>query len=291
MELGLYLGCLIPTEQYAYELSIREVFPKLGVELKDIQGPTCCGAPLRNINMSLTMYLSARNLALAEKQDLDILAPCPYCHQALTRTMAVLDENQELREKVNSHLADEDMRYQGNVKLYHVLDLLHDVVGVEKIKEEVEKPLEGTNIAANYGCHLIRPNGLERPDDSEDPQKMESLLRAIGMDSEDYVEKLDCCGAHVMVNEPESALTKTGQKLEAVQERGFHGMATMCPWGQRMFDSKQEDAAATVGASLELPVLYYTQLLGIAMGISPSDLGIELNLSPIHKIEHLEVEE
>lgn len=282
---------MIPTEQYAYELSIRKIFPELGVELEDIKGPTCCGAPLRNINMSLTMYLSARNLALAEKQGLDILVPCPYCHQALTRTMAVMDENKELKEKVNSRLSEEDLRYEGDVRLYHVLDLLHDVIGVEKIKEEVEKPLEENKIAAHYGCHLIRPNDIDRPDDSENPQKMEELLEAIGIDTEDYVEKLDCCGAHIMVNESESALTKTGQKLEAIQEKGFDGMATMCPWGQRMFDSKQEDAAETVGASLELPVLYYTQLLGIAMGIPTSDLGLEFNLSPVNKIESLQVEE
>lgn len=291
MKMGLYLGCLIPTEQYAYELSIREVMPKLDIELVDLQSQACCGAPLRNINMSLTMYLSARNLALAEKQGLDLFTPCPYCHKAMTRTMAVLDNNDELRENVNSRLADEDLEYEGKVKLYHTLDLLHDVIGIDKIKDAVEKPIEETKIAAHYGCNTIRPHDLPRPDDSENPQKMEALLEAIGIDTEDYVEKLDCCGAHIMVNESESALTKTGQKLEAVQDRGFDGMATICPWGQRMMDSKQESAADTVGASIDLPVLYYTQLLGIAMGIEPSKLGLELNLSPIHKIESLGVEE
>ncbi len=291
MKMGLYLGCLIPTEQYAYEMSLREVFPRLGVELVDIQGPTCCGAPLRNINMSITMYLSARNLALAEKQGVDLYTPCPYCHQALTRAMHVLDENKELRKKVNSRLEEEGLKYDGNLKLYHTLDLLHDVIGVDKIKEAVEKPIDDTKIAAHYGCHTIRPNDIPRPDDSENPQKMENLLEAIGIETEDYVEKLDCCGAHIMVNEPESALTKTGQKLDAVQKRGFDGMTTICPWGQRMFDSKQESAADTVGTSLDLPVLYYTQLLGIALGISPSKLGLGLNLSPVHKIESLGVKE
>lgn len=291
MKLGLYLGCLIPTEQYAYEISIRKVLPRLDVDLIDLDDPSCCGAPLRNINMSLTMYLSARNLALAEKEDVDILAPCPYCHKALTRVADVLENNLELREKINSKLGEEGLRYEGKGRLYHPLNLLHDEVGVEAIEEQVENPIEKTKIAAHYGCHLIRPNDIPRPDDSENPQKMERLLEAIGAETDDYVEKLDCCGAHIMVNESESALTKTGQKLEAIQEQGFDGMSLMCPWGQRMFDTKQENAAQTVGASLEVPVLYYTQLLGIAVGMEPSELGLELNLSPIDKIETLGVEE
>lgn len=280
-KIGLYLGCLIPTEQYAYELALREVLPELGVELADVDNVACCGAPLRHINLSLTMYLSARNLALFEKEELDILAPCPYCHQALSEAKHVLDNNRELREKINKYLEGEELSYKGTGELFHVLDLLHDKVGVDKIKELVTSPLEGKNIAAHYGCHLIRPNDIPRPDHSENPQKLETLLKTIGAKSDYYNEKLDCCGAHIFVNESESALTKTGQKLEAVQEHGFHAMTDLCPWGHRMFDAKQETAGKTVGTSLSVPVLYYVQLLGLAMGKDASSLGLDLNLSPV----------
>ena len=283
-KIGLYLGCLIPTEQYAYELAIREVLPEFGLELMDIQGPACCGAPLRHINLSLTMYLSARNIALFEKEGLDILAPCPYCHQALSEVKDVMKKNPELKAKLNSYLKEEGLEYKGTNKHHHLLDLLHDEIGIDKIKEQIKESLEGLNIAAHYGCHLIRPNDIPRPDHSENPQKLETLLKAIGAKSDHYNEKLDCCGAHIFVNEQESALTKTGQKLEAVQKHGFDGMTTMCPWGQRMFDAKQDSAGQTVGASLSVPVIYYIQLLGLAMGKEPEKLGLHLNKSPVDKL-------
>jgi len=282
--IGLYLGCLIPTEQYAYEMAIREVLPDFGMELVDVEGVACCGAPLRHINLSLTMYLSARNIALFEKDDLDMLAPCPYCHQAVSETKHVLDGNPELRKNVNAHLKEEGLTYRGTLRHYHLLDLLHDIVGVDRIKEKAKVSLEGLNIAAHYGCHLIRPNDIPRPDDSENPQKMETLLEAIGAKSDYYNEKLDCCGAHILLNESESALTKTGQKLQAVQKHGFSGLATMCPWGHRMFDSKQDSAAQTVGGSLDVPVIYYIQLLGLAMGKDPASLGMNLNRSPVDRL-------
>lgn len=288
MELALYLGCLIPTEQYSYEMSIREVLPELGVDLVDIGDFSCCGAPLRNINRSLTMYLSARNLALAEREGLDILAPCPYCHQALTRAQQVLKDNDELKENVNGNLEKEGLEYRGETELFHLLDLLHDEIGVDEIEEHVEEPLDDLKIATHYGCHLVRPNDIPRPDDSENPQKLEDLLRAIGADTEDYVEKLNCCGAQIMVNHSESGLTKTGQKLQAVQEHGFEGLTTTCPWGHRMLDTKQDSAAKTLGEDLDVPVVYFIQLIGVTMGIDEKKLGLELNLSPIDKIGLIE---
>ncbi|MFP3871791.1 MAG: CoB--CoM heterodisulfide reductase iron-sulfur subunit B family protein [Candidatus Natronoplasma sp.] len=287
-KLGLYLGCVIPTEQYAYEMSIREVLPRFDIKLTDLDEATCCGAPLRNINLFTTMYLSARNMALCEKEGIDLYAPCPICHLALTEAKEKLEENQELKDKINSKLEEEDLRYEGTTELYHTLDLLHDVIGLDEIKDKVEEPLEDITFAAHYGCNSIRPNALPRPDDSENPRKLEELMEGIGMKTEDYPEKLNCCGGQVILDYNESALTKAGEKIEAVQNQGFDGMSTVCPWGHRMLDSKQDSAADTIGGSLDLPVLYYIQLLGIAMGIDQSKLGLELNLSPIDKLDIIE---
>ncbi len=287
MKVGLYLGCVIPTEQYGYEMSLREVLPELGVELVDLKNTSCCGAPLRGINLFMTSYLSARNLAIGEKEGLDILAPCPLCHLALTEAKNTLEKNPELRDKVNAMLKEEGLEYLGGeegTKIFHVLDLLHDEIGCDKIKERVKDPLEGVKIAAHYGCHLIRPHQLDRPDDSENPLKMENLLKAIGAEVEDYTEKLNCCGAPIHINLPESALTKTGQKIKAVQDREFDALAHLCPWGQRMLDGKQEDAGQTIGESISLPVFYYTQLLGMVMGIDEKKLGLELNKSPVDQM-------
>jgi len=281
---AFYTGCVMPTEQYAYELSIREVFPLLDIELVDLKGFSCCGEPIKSVNQMLTLALSARNLALAEKEDLDLFAPCSICHLALSECKRVLDSDPDMKERVNKFLSDEGLTYAGSSDIIHTVDLLHDVVGVDKIKKIVKKPLKDLKVATHYGCHLIRPSEIGRPVDSENPEKMENLLEALGAKPLDYPEKLDCCGGLLTANLPESALTKTGQKLQKVQEQGFDVFVDVCPWCHRMYDSKQVKAGETVAAKLEVPVVYFTQLLGVAFGISKDKLGFDLNLSPVDKL-------
>ena len=282
---ALFPGCLMPTEQYAYELSIRQTLPIVDVELIDLEGFSCCGEPMKSVNHYLSLYLSTRNLAIAEKHHLDLFVPCAMCHLALSECQHVLEKNSTMKERINSQLAAEDLRYTEKRQVIHTVDLLYNQVGIEKIKEHVKKPLNGLKIAAHYGCHLIRPSEIGRPDDSENPQKIEEILKAIGAEPISYPQKLDCCGAPLLANLPESALTKTGQKLQAIQEQGIQGMVDVCPWCHKMFDSRQTKAGETVAAKLDVPVLYLTQLLGIAFGLPAEKLGLELNLSPIEKLQ------
>ena len=285
---ALYPGCVMPTEQYAYEMSIREVFPLLDIELVDVKGFSCCGEPIKSVNQMLTLALSARNLALAEKEGLDVFAPCPMCHLALSECKRILDTDLDMNERVNKFLADEGLKYSGNSDVASTLDLLYDVSGIDKITKLVKKPLKGLKVATHYGCHLIRPSEIGRPDDSENPQKMEAILRAIGAKPLDYPEKLDCCGGLLTANLPESALTKTGQKLQKVQEQGFDAFVDVCPWCHRQYDSKQVKASEIVAAKLEVPVLYLTQLLGLSFGVKQEKLGLDLNLSPVDKLDIVE---
>lgn len=285
---ALFPGCLMPTEQYAYELSLRETLPLLDIEIVDLEGFSCCGEPMKSVNQFLTLYLSARNLAIAEKHNLDVFVPCAMCHLALSECQHIFEKNPEMQERINNLLAAEDLKYTNKRKIVHIVDLLYDHIGLEKIKEHVKKPLTGLKLAAHYGCHLIRPTEIGRPDDSENPQKMEAILKAIGAEPVDYPQKLDCCGAPLLANLPESALTKTGQKLQAIQEQGIHGMVDVCPWCHKMFDSRQTKAGETVAAKLAVPVLYLPQLLGLAFGSSAEKLGLNLNLSPVEKLQQRE---
>jgi heterodisulfide reductase subunit B len=155
---------------------------------------------------------------------------------------------------------------------------------MEKIKGLVKKPMKEIKVASHNGCHMIRPSEIGRPDDSENPQKMDNILEAIGASSLDYPEKLDCCGGLLTANLPESALTKTGQKLKGVQDQGFDAFIDTCPWCHRQYDSKQTKAGETVAAKLDVPVLYLTQILGISFGIPKDKLGLDLNLSPVEKL-------
>ncbi len=281
---ALYPGCVMPTEQYAYEMSLREILKKLDVELVDLNNFSCCGEPIKSINQMLTLTLSARNIAIAEKENLDIFAPCPMCHLALSEAKRVLDYDKKMKDRINNFLSDEGLEYLGKSEVISILDLLYDIIGTKKIKENVKNPLKKLKVATHYGCHLIRPSEIGRPDDSENPQKMEEILEVIGAKPEYYPEKLDCCGGLLNTNLPESALTKTGQKLQRVQEQKFDAFIDTCPWCHRQYDSKQKKAGETVAAKLDVPVFYLTQLIGISFGIKKEKLGIDLNLSPVEKI-------
>ena len=282
---GLYPGCVMPTEQYALEKSIREVLPLLDIEIVDLKGFSCCGEPIKSVNQMLTLTLSARNLAIAEKEGLDLFVPCPMCHLALSDCKRILDTDPDMNQKVNKFLEDESLKYTGKSNIYQTVEILHNIVGIDKIKEKVKKPFKGLKVATHYGCHLFRPSEIGRPVDSENPQEIENILKAIGANPIDYPEKLDCCGGLLNANLPESALTKTGQKLQKVQEQGFDVFIDVCPWCHRQYDAKQKKAGETVAAKLEMPVMYLTQLLGLSFGLSEEKIGLDLNQSPVDKLK------
>lgn len=282
---ALFPGCLMPTEQYAYELSLRASLPILGIDLVNLPGLSCCGEPMKSVNQTLTLYLSARNLALAEQQHLPFYAPCALCALALHETNLILQKNQEMHARVNEMLKAEGLHYTGTTTIVHTIDLLHDTIGLDTIKKHVKNPLTGMKLAVHYGCHAIRPKELGRPDDSENPQKIEAILKTLGAEPiTHYPQKLDCCGAPLLPNKPETALTKTGQKLQAIQDLQASGVVDVCPWCHKMLDSRQAKAGETVAATLDLPVVYLTQLLGVALGVDKEKLGFTLNLSPVHKL-------
>jgi len=284
MKFAFYPGCTVESEQYAYEMSAREVFPKLGIQLVDVEGFSCCGYPLKNVSLPAWSYLSVRNLALAEKLSLDVLPLCNGCNLSFREVSHYLEANPELKQKIRTLLSSEGLTFTGNVKTWHILQVLHDVVGVEKIQSAVSRPLNGLKLATHYGCHALRPGELEILDDSEDPRYFEELLAPLGAKVEEYPERLDCCGQGLAITTGKTALTISGTKLKAIQDRGFDAVVTVCPFCMKMLDSKQNAIRVTTQNEINLPVLYYTQLLGLAMGLSVEKLGLNLNLSPVGEI-------
>ena len=282
MKVAVYWGCVIPTMQYGYEMSVREVMPRLGVELVDLDNASCCGAPVQSVNMYAAVYLAARNIAIAEKMGFnDLLAVCNGCHLSLFEAAYFLSHNEKLLEEINTLLKEEELHYSGKIKIWHTIDFLHDAVGEATIKKAVTHPLNGLKLAVHYGCHILRPSSVGTVDDSENPQKLDRLIEWLGAKSIVYSEKLDCCGAMLMLSHPDAAFTFSGLKLKAVQDLGADALVDSCPSCQNMFDVRQKSAAATTGAKLNLPIIYYTQLLGLAMGIPQEKLGLNLNRSPI----------
>ncbi len=288
MDLALYLGCTVPTYGYDYELAIRKVLPKFDINLIDLPEAGCCGLPFGDLDSLAWLTMSARNMALAEEKKLDILALCNGCYLSLEEVKHFLAEDPELKERVNQLLAEEDLEYKGTHSNYLVLEILHDVIGLEKIKQSVTKPLTGFRIAAHYGCHALRPSKLPgRPDDSETPIKMERILEALGADTMDYPERLACCGTKEYSYDPEITLKLGYSKLKAIKEYGFDGLATICPLCQYVYDYSQGSMDATFKTKIQVPVLYLIQWMGLAMEMDPEeDLGLEfmIHTSPVEPI-------
>ena len=285
LRVAVYWGCVIPTIQYGYEMSVREVLPRLGVEIVDLEDSSCCGLPVRSVNSYASVYLAVRNLAIAEKTGLEsLLVPCSGCHLSLSEAQQYLSEDEELRRSVNSLLSEEGLKLGGSVRVWHTIDFLHDLIGEEKIKRSVKRRLEGLRFAPHYGCHILRPSSLGRVDDPESPRKLDELLDWLGAESVDYPERLDCCGNLLLLSHPDAAFSFAGLKMKALKELGVDGLVDSCPSCHMMFDMRQKSLGATVGARLDVPVLYYTQLLGLAMGIETESLGLHLNRSPVDEL-------
>jgi heterodisulfide reductase subunit B len=282
MKFAFYPGCTVQSEQYAYEISARRIFPKLGIQLIDVEGFSCCGYPLKNVSVPAWFYLTARNLALAEKLGLDIFPLCNGCNLSFCEVKHYLKKDLTLKERINSLLSMEGLNYTGNTKSVHILQVLREVIGIDKIQAAVKMPLEGLKFATHYGCHALRPSKLEMPDDPEDPQSLEELIEAIGAITEEYPERLDCCGQGLALTTGKTALAISGLKLRAVQDHNFDGLVTICPFCTKMLDAKQNAIKVSTGQKdLNMPVLYVTQMLGLAMGMKVEELGLNLNLSPV----------
>ena len=286
MRYALYPGCTIQAEQFGYEASVREVLPRLGIELVDMEGVSCCGfAAFRCRSVLGWLYLSTRNLAIAEGLGLDVLPLCNGCHLSFSETKDTLRKDEKLGEFINKNLEKEGLKYTGKANVIHIIELLHDIIGSKKIGAVIKRPLKEFQLAAHPGCHTIRPSTLRRPDDAENPQKLDDLIAALGAGTMDYPEKTDCCGSLLAMASGRAALMIAGEKLRSVKEYGFDGLVTTCPFCFKVFDSRQRAIQTVMGdRSLVVPVFYYTQLLGLAMAIKPERLGLELNLSPVDGI-------
>lgn len=282
MKTSVFWGCSILAGQLGYEMSVRETFPKLGLELVDLCESVCCGDPVKSINDFAASYLGARVLALANQTGLrDLFVPCNRCHFTISEAMKTVRLNQKAGRKILELLKDEELEYNPDIKVWHTIDLLHDCLGLEKVKEAVEIPLKGFKMASHVGCQIIRYSDLGRVDDAENPTKLDGLIRVLGAEVVDYAEKLDCCGSALMHSHPDSALSLAGSKLKALQALKVDGLVVSCPDCGLMFDARQKDTATIVGVKLNVPVLYYTQILGLALGVDEKKLGLDLNQSPI----------
>jgi len=284
----IFLGCTIPYRVSSYEISARKVFSKLGVELVEMPDFNCCGLPVDPANHEMMLALAARNLCLAEQKNINIVTLCTGCATTLRKTNKMLKEDKKLRETINGYLKGVGMEFKGTIEVKHLVQMLKEDVGLEKIKDTVQKPLTGLEVAEHCGCHLLRPSKYSGFDDAEDPHALKELVELTGARCLDYADEAECCGYTVVAIDEKVSLSLAREKLHHIKEAGAQAMITVCPSCHLMFDMQQARIERAFHESFNLPVLHYTQLLGLAMGISPEELALkELRVDPSRIIEVL----
>jgi len=291
MKFALFLGCNIPARLNQYESSARAVLKKVDVDLVDIKEFNCCGYPVRNLDHKAFVLASARNLALAAKQNLNVISLCKCCYGSLKKADYLMKEDASLRKEINKILSKEGLKYDGDIKVKHFLSVLFNEVGIETLKEKIAKTFTNLNIATHYGCHVLRPSKVVEFDDPVAPSIFDQLVEVTGAKSIDWSMKLDCCGAPLWGVNDDLSMSLTEKKLENGKKAGANFVCTACPYCQMQFDTVQKEILSIRGSNGQLPSLVYPQLLGLSMGIDSKLRGLEMNCLPIGGIEDFFTEE
>jgi heterodisulfide reductase subunit B len=279
VEYSIFLGCTVPVRARNYELSARKVANALGVKLTDIEGFVCCGFPIKSVHHETFLLTAASNLIAAEEKGANICTLCSACTAVLTETNTLLGENDKLRAEVLKKLGKgQDYKFGKKTKVKHFARILYEEVGIEKIKEMTKARLSGLRVAPHYGCHYLKPSGIyDDFDDPEHPKTLGELISATGATPVDFENRNLCCGAGVLAMNENVAFAMTGKKLASIKEAGADAMALICPFCSVMYDNNQPAIEERFARHYGLPVLYYPQLLGLALGIPSKELGFAMN--------------
>ncbi len=279
MKFAYYPGCSLKSIAPEYAISCEAVSKALGIELVEIPDWNCCGAmdAIYAYNPSLSFSLSARNLALAESMNMDIVTLCSACFFTLRRANKLLRENSDTKNKVDKMLNTAGIKYTGNINVRHYLAILADDIGFKRISKQVKVPLDGLKVAPYYGCMLIRPPEIVEFDDPEHPRSLDDLVNALGAETVDYVGRIRCCGASLGLTEEHVMMEMTKEILQNAKEAEADCIIVACPMCHFNLDAKQKNIESTFDTEINLPVLYFTQLVGIALGLKPQQLALNKN--------------
>lgn len=273
MKYAFFPGCSMESTAKDYLMSTVAVAKALGIELAVIPDWTCCGStPAHATDPVLAAALPARNLVIAQDMGLDVVTCCAACYGRLAAANHAIRSDEELRKSVADAIGRD---YSGNVRVRHFLQVLGEDVGVSEITGQLVANLAGLKVACYYGCLLTRPKELSIVEDVEDPRLMEEILSATGAEPIDWPHKTECCGASFSITRTETVKRLSGEILRMAKVAGADCIAAACPLCQNNLDLRQSDIERATGEKFDLPVLYFTQLLGRVLGISDADLGIE----------------
>jgi heterodisulfide reductase subunit B len=272
MEIAYFLGCIMNNRYPGIEKATRQLFDALDIELKDMEGASCCPAPgvFGSFDEKTWASIAARNLSIAEDMGMDIMTECNGCFGSLTECNHMLAE-------INEVLSEVGKEFKGTTEVKHFAQILRDDVGYEKLASLIEKPLD-LNVAVHYGCHFLKPTaeiGIE--EQAEDPSILDDLVEITGAKSVPYEDKMMCCGAGggLRSRDLDVTLSYTKEKLEHMTEAGVDAIVNVCPFCHLQFDQGQTEVNDKYGTDYALPVFHLAQLYGLAMGLTADDLTLD----------------
>ncbi len=277
MKLAYFPGCSLHSTARDYDMSFQLVCRKLGIELQEIPHWVCCGAsPAHVTSHLLSIALPCKNLILAEEMGVDtVVAPCAACFNRLKVAKQEVAENSQLKKDVEDVLGKP---CGGKIEVKHPLQIIADDTGLAKVERIIRQDLQGLKVASYYGCLLVRPLSMLSFDDPEDPQSMDNLVSVLGGEALPWAFKTECCGASFSLSETDIVLELSGEILNAALEAGAECILVACPLCQSNLDLRQKAIEKRRGKKFNLPILYFTELLGLALGMSMRELGLSRHI-------------
>jgi succinate dehydrogenase / fumarate reductase, cytochrome b subunit len=281
MKWAYYPGCSARSTCAELNDATHRVAQRLGVELVQLDSATCTGArELRAIDPVGFYTLNVRILALAEQQQLPLLTICNTCTLNVLDAHAAFTDDSELAREINERLSDEGLRYSGRTRISHFLWMLYENIGEDELRKRIVRPLTGLTVAAFYGCHITRPPGRYGFVDSRNNIALEKLAVILGCQPIDYSGRTECCGFHTAAHDERISMKLSGQHIASAKANGAKAMVTPCPLCHTVLDGFQREIEKDSDTELNMPVLHLPQLVGLALGMTPEELGIDRHIIP-----------
>ncbi len=276
MKYSYYPGCSLHTTAQEFDISTKVVMEELGIELRELEDWSCCGGSVAaGVSHDVGMALAARNVALAQKQNLDLLASCSGCYNKSARALKALDNEAE-KERITAILSEMGVSVSdSNIRVRNVVDILANDVD---IASRIKKPLTGLKIACYYGCLLTKPADITGWDSPVFPMSMDKLSQICGAEVVDFRSKTKCCGGPILVAQQDVAFDLTKNLLDEAKSLGADCIVLACPLCATNLELRQPDIEKKYNVSYNLPILYITEIIGLALGIKPGKLGINKHI-------------
>jgi heterodisulfide reductase subunit B len=278
MKISYYPGCTLKSNAKNFEDSTLCSLKELGVDVQELKRWNCCGTVYSLATDDLMHHLaSIRNLIRAKEAQTDaVMTLCAMCYNTLKRVNERVKADPESLEKIHKFMDEEDVPYQGDVKVLHLLELLRDDIKFENIAKKVRKPVKGLKVASYYGCLLVRPKGIGL-DDMENPVVLDNLMTTLGAKAVDFPYKTECCGAYQTVDKPQTIAERTYNILTSARSHGADVVAVSCPLCAFNLDHRQKETLQRYSEFKKMPILYFTQIMAIALGCGEEDLRFDLH--------------